>query len=78
MKLFTTNNEFNYYEDLSSQTTSSWPFMGSDEGTNLLNLQANYDVNFPTIFTSLESPWEESMEKVLIEYADAWRRLAIL
>lgn len=61
----------------SSQTTSGWPLdqLGEEE---IINYSLRYDIGGPNIEYWGEEDWEEAIDEVFSEYADAWRRLADL
>jgi len=62
----------------SSQTTSSWPLVLKEEDEQIIGHSVGHAVGSPTIQPPKEETWDEVMEKVLAEYAEAWKKLAAL
>lgn len=62
----------------SSQTTSSWPLVLKERDEQITGHSIGYTAGNPTIRPPKERTWDETMEKVMLEYAEAWKRLAAL
>jgi len=64
----------------SSQTVSSWPLVSREGNERIIGGSVGHfiDIGSPIIRAPKEQTWDEVMEEVLFEYAEAWKRLATL
>ena len=63
----------------SSQTTTSWPLLlRLENGERVIAESVSLDAGGFSIQPARQETWDEVMEKVLRDRADAWERLAAL
>ncbi len=62
----------------SSQTSSIWPLVLREGDEQITGHSVDHAAGSPVILATRERTWDEVMEEVLDEYAEAWERLAAL